>query len=81
MTSPRANQRDDDGNSIMTPVVDFLERQPGLPFCALCLAHATGLRTAEARQVLDRLPPPRFSKAQRRCVRCFRDEVVVYANG
>lgn len=70
-----------EGNSIVTPVVEFLERQPGLPFCALCLAHATGLRTEEARQVLPRLKPPRFSTKQRRCVRCFRDEIVVAATG
>ena len=70
-----------DGNSMVTPVVVFLERQPGLPFCALCLAHATGLRAEEARQVLGRLGPPRFSTSQRHCVRCFRDEVVVFATG
>ena len=69
-----------EGNSILTPVMVFLERQPGLPFCALCLAHSTGLRTDEARQVLDRLQPPRFSKEQRRCVRCLRDDVVICAS-
>ena len=75
------NAERDDGNSFLMPVMEFLERQPGLPFCALCLAHGTGLRAADGHQALARLSAPRFTRELRRCVRCFRVDDVVYATG
>jgi hypothetical protein len=75
------NAERDYGNSFLMPVMEFLERQPGLPFCAQCLAHGTGLHAEEGHRALARLHSPRFSREQRRCVRCFRIGDVVYATG
>jgi hypothetical protein len=67
------------GNAVRSVVSTFLERYPGLPFCAVCLAHEIGARPEEIRAAMSDLGAPGFATAQRFCVRCARPQPVIYS--
>ena len=66
-------------NTVRSVVTTFLERYPGLPFCAVCLAHEIGAGPEEIRRAMHDLGAPGFAKTQRFCVRCARSQPVIYS--